>query len=135
MALKLLATFHARQPAGSRGLPQSAASADVATYLSEQVMADLPAGMEHFLTRTSLPERISGALAQKLTDRPDSEHVLRELEREGLFIVRVEDCPGWYRYHGFFRDFLRARLAEQPGVEITAETPPGGRVVSPERSA
>src|ERR1700734_1811273 len=121
VALKLLASLHARQPAGSRALPQSAASADVATYLSEQVMADLPAGMEHFLTRTSLPERISGALAQKLTDRPDSEHVLRELEREGLFIVRVEDCPGWYRYHGFFRDFLRARLAEQPGVEITAE--------------
>ena len=121
VALKLLAAFHARQPVGSRALSQSAASADVATYLSEQVMADLPAGMEHFLTRTSLPERISGALAQKLTDRPDSEHVLRELEREGLFIVRTEDRAGWFRYHGFFRDFLRARLAEQPGIEITAE--------------
>src|ERR1700689_3496921 len=37
VALKLLAAVRARQPAGSRALPQRAASADVATYLNEQV--------------------------------------------------------------------------------------------------
>jgi ATP/maltotriose-dependent transcriptional regulator MalT len=121
VALKLLAAARTRYPTASRALPERVAGADVATYLSEQVMADLPAGMEQFLTRTSLPERIAGELAQKLTDRPDSEHILRQLEREGFFIAQAEDRPGWYRYHGFFRDFLRARLAEQPGVEITAE--------------
>jgi len=121
VALKLLAAARTRHPAGSPALPERVAGADVAAYLSEQVMADLPAGMEQFLTRTSLPERITGELAQRLTDRTDSEHVLRQLEREGFFIAQVEDRPGWYRYHGFFREFLRARLAEQPGVEITVE--------------
>jgi LuxR family transcriptional regulator, maltose regulon positive regulatory protein len=121
VALKLLAAARTGHPAGSPALPQRVAGADVATYLSEQVMADLPAGMEQFLTRTSLPERITGELAQKLTDRADSEHVLRQLERESFFIAQAKDRPGWYRYHGFFRDFLRGRLAEQPGVELTAE--------------
>jgi ATP/maltotriose-dependent transcriptional regulator MalT len=121
VALKLLAAARARDPAGSPGLPQRAACADVAAYLSEQVMADLPAGMEQFLTRTSLPERITAELAQKLTDRPDGEHVLRQLDQESFFIMQAKDRPGWYRYHDFFRDFLRARLAEQPGVEMTVE--------------
>ncbi len=121
VALKLLREARARCPAGACALAQRVADADVATYLSEQVMLDLPSGMVQFLTRTSLPERIAGELAQKLTDRPDSEHVLRQLAREGFFISQAEDRAGWYRYHGFFRDFLRARFAEQAGVEITAE--------------
>jgi ATP/maltotriose-dependent transcriptional regulator MalT len=121
VALKLLAAARSRHPAGSAALPERVAGADIATYLSEQVMTDVPAGMEQFLTRTSLPERIAGELAQKLTARTDSEHLLHQLEREGFFIAQAEDRPGWYRYHGFFRDFLRARLAEQPGIEITTE--------------
>ena len=121
VALKLLAAARTRHPAGSPALHRRLAGADIATYLSEQVMADLPAGMEQFLTRTSLPERITGELAQKLTDYPDSAQVLRRLEQESFFIAQTKDRPGWYRYHDFFRDFLRAHLAEQPGFGITAE--------------
>ena len=36
--------------------------------------------------------------------------MLEEVERRGLFLQRVDDAPGWYRYHQMFAEFLRARL-------------------------
>jgi ATP/maltotriose-dependent transcriptional regulator MalT len=121
VAVKLLGAALARYPTNSRALVTAMADLpDMAAYLSEQVMSDLPPAMEHFLMMTSLSERITGDLANKLCDRADGEHTLRQLEREGFFITQAADRRGWYRYHDFFRDFLRSQLAEQPDIDVAA---------------
>ena len=121
VAVKLLGAALARYPANAR-VPVTAMAdlPDMAAYLSEQVMSDLPPAMERFLMMTSLSERITGDLANRLCDRADGEHTLRQLEREGFFITQAADRLGWYRYHDFFRDFLRSRLAEQPDIDVAA---------------
>jgi LuxR family maltose regulon positive regulatory protein len=121
VALKLLATARARHPDGSPMIARKVATADLATYLNEQVMADLADGMEPFLIRTSLPELVAGDLAQALTGRADSEQLLHQLECGGFFIDQAEDRPGWYRYHAFFRDFLRARFNKKSSMESSAD--------------
>ena len=37
--------------------------------------------------------------------------MLEEVARRGLFLHRVDDDPGWIRYHQLFAEFLRRRLA------------------------
>lgn len=37
--------------------------------------------------------------------------MLEEVARRGLFLHRVDDDPGWFRYHQLFAEFLRRRLA------------------------
>ncbi|HEY2591952.1 MAG TPA: hypothetical protein VGI35_10205, partial [Steroidobacteraceae bacterium] len=121
VALKLFAVARAPRAAPFRTAPERAIGQDLADYLAEQVIADLPPDLEQFLVRTSLPEYLSAELARKLAERHDSEHVLHQLDREGFFIAQAEDRPGCYRYHGFFRDYLRARLAGRSGIYIAAE--------------
>jgi LuxR family transcriptional regulator, maltose regulon positive regulatory protein len=121
VAVKLLAAALARYPANSHLLANAMADLpDMEAYLSEQVMSDLPATTQRFLMMTSLPERITGDLANKLCDRADGEQTLRQLEREGFFITQAADRRGSYRYHDFFRDFLRSRLAEQSIIDVAA---------------
>jgi LuxR family maltose regulon positive regulatory protein len=121
VAVRLLGAALARYPTNSR-MPVTAMAdlSDMSAYLSEQVMSDLPPAMERFLMMTSVSERITGDLANRLCNRVDGEHNLRQLEREGFFITQAADRLGWYRYHDFFRDFLRSRLAEQPDIDVAA---------------
>jgi LuxR family maltose regulon positive regulatory protein len=91
---------------------------DVASYLTEQVLSTLSADVREFLMLTSLPERISGDLANELCRRADGWNVLEGLERDSLFIAPVTGEPGWYRYYDFFRDFLNQRAAREPGMAI-----------------
>ena len=95
VAVKLLGAALARYPANAR-VPMTAMAdlPDMAAYLSEQVMSDLPPAMERFLMMTSLSERITGDLANRLCNRADGEHTLRQLEREGFFITQAADRLG-----------------------------------------
>ena len=39
--------------------------------------------------------------------------MLEEVARRGLFLHRVDDDPGWFRYRQLFAEFLRRRLARE----------------------
>jgi LuxR family maltose regulon positive regulatory protein len=72
--------------------------------------------VREFLLETSALERLSGELCDTVTGRPGSQALLEQVEREGLFLVPLDEVRGWWRYHHLFADLLRARLqAEQPG--------------------
>ena len=67
--------------------------------------------------RTCLLNRLTAPLCDAVTEQQDSAALLRSLEREGLFVERL-DGPGlWYRYHALFAEAMRAearrRLDEQ----------------------
>ena len=85
-------------------------------YLAEEVLERQGEQLRTFLLETSVLERLSGALCDAVTGRADSQALLDQVERAGLFLMPLDEVRGWWRYHHLFADLLRARLqAEQPG--------------------
>ena len=87
----------------------------VTDYLVEEVLQQQPAGIQNFLLRTSILERLCGPLCDAvLLDASASGQVTLEvLERANLFIVPLDNERRWYRYHHLFADLLRQRLQQQ----------------------
>ena len=74
-----------------------------------------PGRVREFMLETSVLERLSGELCDAVTGRPGSQALLEQAERAGLFVRRLDEVRGWWRYHHLFADLLGARLqAELP---------------------
>jgi LuxR family maltose regulon positive regulatory protein len=93
----------------------------VLDYLLEEVLGQQPEGIQQFLLRTSLLERMSGPLCDAVLMDPSvsGQATLEYLERVNLFLVPLDNERRWYRYHQLFADLLRLRLhqsiASSPG--------------------
>jgi LuxR family maltose regulon positive regulatory protein len=84
----------------------------VADYVEAEYLERLTPRERAFLRRTSVLEKMSGALCDAVLERDDSAASLRALERSNLFLVPVDHERGWYRYHRLFRDLLSRELAD-----------------------
>jgi LuxR family maltose regulon positive regulatory protein len=83
-------------------------------YLTEEVLGRQRADVRNFLLETSVLDRLNGSLCDAVTGRDDSQELLEEVDRSGLFVVQLDDVRGWWRYHHLFADLLRARLKQEP---------------------
>jgi ATP/maltotriose-dependent transcriptional regulator MalT len=87
-------------------------------YVQQDILAQLPASLQHFVLQTSVLTGMSASLCQAVAALPtlqESQERLEELERANLFVVMLDEERQWYRYHDLFREALRARLyASQP---------------------
>jgi len=97
----------------------------VAEYLLAEVLEHQPAEVTRLLLRTSILERVSGPLADRLTGRSGSERILSALEDAGAFVVSVDAERTWFRYHHLFGDLLALELRhtapqELPGLHTIA---------------
>jgi LuxR family transcriptional regulator, maltose regulon positive regulatory protein len=87
----------------------------VLDYLADEVLDAQPAQVRAFLLDTSVLERLSEELCDAVTGRVDSQAMLQQVERAGLFLMPLDQVRRWWRYHYLFADLLRARLqAKQP---------------------
>ena len=86
----------------------------VLDYLTEEVLGRQREDLRNFLLETSVLERLSGSLCNAVTGRDDSQELLEEVDRSGLFVVQLDDVRGWWRYHHLFADLLRTRLEQDP---------------------
>ena len=84
----------------------------IENYLWEEVIARQPEAVQDFLLRTSILSPFNALLCDEVTGRGDSTAMIRHLEREGLFVISLDDVGQWYRYHHLFADVLRDRLDE-----------------------
>jgi LuxR family transcriptional regulator, maltose regulon positive regulatory protein len=84
-------------------------------YLGEEILERQRPDLRDFLLETSVLERLSGPLCDAVTGRHDSQELLEEVDRSGLFVVQLDDVRGWWRYHHLFADLLRARLEQDAG--------------------
>ena len=82
----------------------------LASYLSEQVLAGLPPDLETVITSTAVLNRVNGELVNLLCNRTDGPLILEQLEQQDLFIVPLDPEHVTYRYHQLFADILSARL-------------------------
>ncbi|MGZ6272817.1 MAG: LuxR C-terminal-related transcriptional regulator, partial [Candidatus Limnocylindrales bacterium] len=86
----------------------------VLDYLLEEVLQRQPDAVRAFLLRTSILERLCGALCDEvlLDASASSQDTLEYLERTNLFIVPLDTERRWYRYHHLFAELLRQRLQQ-----------------------
>jgi LuxR family maltose regulon positive regulatory protein len=82
----------------------------VLDYLTEEVLEHQPEDVRIFLLETSVLDRLSGELCDAITGRSDSQEMLERIERDGLFLIPLDEVRGWWRYHHLFADLLRARM-------------------------
>lgn len=79
-------------------------------FLLQEILASLSPSVQDFLVRTSILKQLEPAICDALTNRTDSYSVLLELERKGLFIVRLHSSEPVFRYHHLFEDALRIEM-------------------------
>ena len=124
--LRLVALSLARHPDPERyAVSFSGRERAVADYLLAEVLERQSAEVRQLLLRTSLLERVSGPLADRLTGSSGSERILMELEDAGAFVVAVDPERSWFRYHHLFGDLLALELRrtapqEVPGLHTIA---------------
>ena len=101
----------ARHPAPERFVAEfSGSERTVAEYLIAEVLERQPADVRRLLLRTSIVERVSGDLADRLVGGSGSERILQSLEAANAFVVALDAGRTWFRYHGLFADLLRLEL-------------------------
>ena len=113
----------------NEGGPLAAAAASfdgtgqlVSEYLESALLGRLSRRHPEFLTRTSVLERLSGALCEAVLQESGSAADLAELARSNLLLVPLDRSGRWYRYHHLFRDMLRTELQRrEPGLVATLQ--------------
>jgi len=122
-ALQLIA-LSARQGAGSaqdsaRRLSGINAS-HLADYLVEEVLDNVDATTRRFLLKSALLQSMNDALVGCVTGEANGRMRLEEIERQGLFLQRMDDSGQWYSYHPLFGSFLRQRCEWELAAELPA---------------
>jgi LuxR family maltose regulon positive regulatory protein len=88
----------------------------VGDYLLAEVLDRQSPEMRAFLLRTSIVDRVCGALADALTGEGSGADTLAALERTNGFVLGIDQHRVWFRYHRLFAKLLRTRArSELPG--------------------
>lgn len=89
----------------------------VQDYLIEEVLQQQTPDVQSFLLRTSVLDRLCGALCDAVLQIQGGQGVLDQLDQANLFIVPLDAERRWYRYHHLFADLLRERLLQEKPAE------------------
>ncbi len=89
-------------------------SADLAAYLSEDVIAGLPRELFDFMQRVSVLRRFNAEAAAYVTGCEHAADMISAIEAHNLFLLPVDmkDQCRWYRFHPLFEEFLATSLAQ-----------------------
>lgn len=86
-------------------------------YFTIEVLATQEKSLQQFLLETSILNRLSGPLCDAVSDRKDSDLLLEEMERAGLFLQPLNRLEQWYRYHELFAEALQREARHRLGRE------------------
>lgn len=89
----------------------------ITEFLLQESLASLPPTIQDFLVRTSILNQLEPVICDALTKRTDSYNILLELEKKGLFIVRLHANKPIFRYHHLFANALQIELRNRHSRE------------------
>src|SRR3954447_4590511 len=113
-ALYLAALAMEEEPLAGRGLAEfTGGDRFVADYIADELLAPLSRDLVAFLARTSVLDRLSGALCDHVLERSDSARLLKKLSRMNVMLVPLDRSDDEYRYHRLFAEALRVELARR----------------------
>ena len=82
----------------------------VADYLVAEVLDQQPEEVRTLLIETSILDRVSGPLADRLLGTNGSDRILLWLEASNAFVTALDTERQWFRYHQLFADLLLLEL-------------------------
>lgn len=85
-------------------------SREIGDYFLEEVLANQPNHLKRFLLYTSVLDRMTGPLCDRLTEEQNGAQTLIDLEQANLFVLSVDTELRWFRYHHLFSELLRKHL-------------------------
>ena len=87
---------------------------DIADYFCEEVLNWLDPKLRTLLIETSILPTFSESLCVAVTECENAHALLTQTAGVDLFVFPLDDERAWYRYHGLFRDVLKADFARLP---------------------
>lgn len=92
-------------------------------YLVDEVLDNVDLATRHFLLKSAILRSMNDALITRVTGEENGQMRLEEIERQGLFLQRMDDTGEWFCYHPLFGNFLRQRcqwdsLLENPQLVL-----------------
>jgi LuxR family transcriptional regulator, maltose regulon positive regulatory protein len=119
VAIQLARLWISKGSGSSHGLNAfSGRVSEVAEYLAEQIVENLPPECREFMLETSLLERFNAELADVARGRNDSAELLVRLAPYEALLVPLDASHSWFRYHLMLSDFLRPRLDARRAEQI-----------------
>ena len=91
-------------------------TAEVAEYLTEQVLGDLPSPVHRTLEMTAPLETICAGVVEAVTGSADVWTAVISLPTLAHLVVPLDDARHWYRLHPLLADYLRDRLHQHDPV-------------------
>lgn len=85
----------------------------ITEFLLQEILSSLSSETQDFLVQTSILNELKPTICDALTNRTDSHSILMELEKKGLFIVRLHTSEPVFRYHHLFADALQIELKQR----------------------
>ena len=87
-------------------------------YLVDEVLDNVEPATRNFLLKSSLLRSMNDALIVRVTGEENGQMRLEEIERQGLFLQRMDDSGEWFNYHPLFCSFLRQRCQWELATEL-----------------
>ena len=85
---------------------------EVAEYLTEQVLSDLPPVVRTTLESTAPLDQLCAGLVATVTESPDAWNALITLPAVASLIVPLDHQREWYRLHPLLADYLKDQLRQ-----------------------
>jgi LuxR family maltose regulon positive regulatory protein len=93
----------------------------VQDYLWQETVEQQSPERRQFLLQTSLLDQFNASLCTALTAGSEAASMLKQMERENLFLIGFDGAGKWFRYHHLFADVLRERLRQEYSPEAVRE--------------
>ena len=95
-------------------------SAHVVDFLAGEVLAAHGPGLQDFMLRTSVLERLCAPLCDAVLAQAGSSDALDSLARSNLFLIPLDDGRRWFRFHHLFAQILRVELERREPAIVPA---------------
>ena len=82
----------------------------VGDYFSEEVLSKHAAPVRDLILKISVMDRFCAAACDFVAETTDAAEILRDLERQNLFLVPLDDEGRWFRFHHLFSSVIRSQL-------------------------
>ncbi|MFM2486184.1 HTH-type transcriptional regulator MalT [Celerinatantimonas yamalensis] len=81
----------------------------LSSYLNDEVLSWVDYKTRQFLLRCSILHSMNHYLINCVTEEEFGQQLLEHIERQGLFVQRIDDGEQWFCFHPLFANFLRQR--------------------------